>query len=329
VVGQGQAAQAIPHLKTDGRYPVIGAFVQPRAGTARHDAVNWGYARAADALGVDIIQNCEVQGFQRSGGRITGVETNRGFIAAEKVGLAVAGSTSLLAEKAGLGRLPIETHKLQAYVSEPLKPFLDCVLVYGVGHGHFYISQSDKGGLVFGGDLDFYNSYAQSGNLPRYQDVMGCAMNVLPAAGRIKLLRQWAGIMDMSMDGSPFITDDRHRGPLSQRRLVLWRVQGHARLGLVLRPHHRRGPPARDQRAADALALRRGAPDRRDRAGGPVAEPPLRGPASDLGRALHDARECRQNMLTHRHEAPQRSGAARWSNGPDAAAALQIERQAL
>jgi sarcosine oxidase subunit beta len=198
--------RAVPHLNVDdGRYRIEGAYVQPRAGTARHDAVNWGYARAADRLGVDIIQNCEVTGFIRQGGAIVGVETSRGEIAAEKIGLAVAGSTSELARKAGLGRLPIESHKLQAYVSEPLKPFLDHVIVYGVGHGHFYISQSDKGGLVFGGDLDMYNSYAQTGALPRYQDVMGCAMNILPATGRIRLLRQWAGIMDMSMDGSPFI----------------------------------------------------------------------------------------------------------------------------
>jgi sarcosine oxidase subunit beta len=196
----------IPHLDIDnGRYRIEGAYVQPRAGTARHDAVNWGYARAADRLGVDIIQNCEVTGFIRQAGAVIGVETSRGEIAAEKIGLAVAGATSELARKAGLGRLPIESHKLQAYVSEPLKPFLDHVVVYGVGHGHFYISQSDKGGLVFGGDLDMHNSYAQSGSLPRYQDVMGCAMNILPAAGRIRLLRQWAGIMDMSMDGSPFI----------------------------------------------------------------------------------------------------------------------------
>jgi sarcosine oxidase subunit beta len=196
----------VPHLNIDdGRYRIEGAYVQPRAGTARHDAVNWGYARAADRLGVDIIQNCEVTGFIRQAGAVIGVETTRGEIAAEKIGLAVAGATSELAHKAGLGRLPIESHKLQAYVSEPLKPFLDHVIVYGVGHGHFYISQSDKGGLVFGGDLDMYNSYAQTGALPRYQDVMGCAMNILPAAGRIRLLRQWAGIMDMSMDGSPFI----------------------------------------------------------------------------------------------------------------------------
>jgi sarcosine oxidase subunit beta len=196
----------VPHLNMDdGRYPIEGAYAQPRAGTARHDAVVWGFARAADRLGVDIVQNCEVTGFIRAGGAIVGVETTRGEIAGEKIGLAVAGSTTRVAELAGLGRLPIETHKLQAYVSEPLKPFLDQVIVYGVGTGHFYISQSDKGGLVFGGDLDKYNSWAQSGNLPVYSDVAGCAMVILPSIGRIRLLRQWAGLVDMSMDGSPFI----------------------------------------------------------------------------------------------------------------------------
>lgn len=198
----------VPHLNygEDARLPILGGFLQKRAGTARHDAVNWGYARAASALGVDIIQQCEVTGFMTKAGVITGVETSRGEIKAEKVGLAVAGSTSLLAKKAGLGKLPIESHKLQAFVSEPIKPFLDTVVVYGAGHGHFYISQSDKGGMVFGGDLDGYNSYAQKGNLPIYSDVASCAMNIMPALGRVKLLRQWAGIMDMSMDGSPFIT---------------------------------------------------------------------------------------------------------------------------
>ncbi|MGD1926628.1 MAG: sarcosine oxidase subunit beta family protein [Paracoccaceae bacterium] len=198
----------IPYLNysKDSRFPIEGAFVQPRAGTARHDAVNWGYARAADQLGVDIIQNCEVTDFIHENGAVVGVNTTRGEIRAEKIGMAVAGSTSTLAGKAGLGKLPIETHKLQAFVSEPLKPLIHHVIVYGYGHGHYYISQSDKGGLVFGGDLDMYNSYAQKGNLPIYQDVMGCTMNVLPMAGRIKVLRQWAGIMDMSMDGSPFIT---------------------------------------------------------------------------------------------------------------------------
>ncbi|MDT8345359.1 MAG: sarcosine oxidase subunit beta family protein [Thermohalobaculum sp.] len=199
----------IPHLDFDGRFPPLGAYVQPRAGTARHDAVNWGFARAATALGVDIIQGCEVTGFIREGGAIVGVEAVQGgreySIRAEKVGMAVAGHTSVLAHKAGLGKLPIETHKLQAYVSEPIKPFLDCVLVYG-NVGHFYISQSDKGGMVYGGHLDMYPSYAQRGNLPIYEDVAAACMAVLPALGRVKLLRQWAGVMDMSMDGSPFIT---------------------------------------------------------------------------------------------------------------------------
>jgi len=200
----------VPHLNfDDGRFPILGGYVQPRAGTARHDAVNWGFARAATAHGVDIIQNCEVTGFIRERGAVTGVEFvhngRPGEMSFEKVGLTVAGHTSILAHKAGLGRLPIETHKLQAYVSEPLKPLLDHVVVFG-GPGHFYISQSDKGGMVFGGDLDSYNSYAQKGNLPVYEDVAGCAMQIMPCLGRVKLLRQWAGVMDMSMDGSPFIT---------------------------------------------------------------------------------------------------------------------------
>ena len=207
---QNELRRQAPHLNYDnGRFPILGAYVQPRAGTARHDAVNWGFARAATALGVDIIQGCEVTGFIHKAGAVVGVETNRGGVAgeilADKVGMAVAGHTSVLAHKAGLGKLPIETHKLQAYVSEPLKPLVDQVIVFG-GIGHFYISQSDKGGLVFGGDLDKYNSYAQKGNLPVYENVAAACMQILPCVGRVKLLRQWAGVMDMSMDGSPFIT---------------------------------------------------------------------------------------------------------------------------
>ncbi|GMG84065.1 sarcosine oxidase subunit beta [Paralimibaculum aggregatum] len=199
----------IPHLAYDGRYPILGAYVQPRAGTARHDAVNWGFARAASALGVDILQGTEVTGFVKKAGAVVGVEVRRGGesreIMAEKVGLAVAGHTSVLAHKAGLGRLPIETHKLQAFVSEALKPILDTVVVFG-GPGHFYISQSDKGSMVFGGDLDGYCSYAQKGNLPIYEDVMANCLAIMPCLGRVRVLRQWAGVMDMSMDGSPIIT---------------------------------------------------------------------------------------------------------------------------
>ena len=196
----------IPHLNYDNaRFPIIGAAVQPRAGTARHDAVAWGYARAADTHGVDILQNCEVTGVSRQGGKVTAVETSRGTIKAKKIGFAVAGNTSRLWSMTDLGRLPIETHKLQAFVSEPLKPLLDHVVVFGVGGAHFYISQSDKGGMVFGGDLDWYKSYAQRGNLPIVQDVAECATSIMPCLGRVRLLRHWSGVMDMSMDGSPFI----------------------------------------------------------------------------------------------------------------------------
>ncbi len=196
----------IPHLNFhQARFPIIGASVQRRAGTARHDAVAWGYARGADSRGVDIIQNCEVTGLCREGDRVTGIETTRGVIRAGRIGLAVAGNTSRLWQMAGLGQLPIETHLLQAFVSEPLKPLLDHVVVFGVGGAHFYISQSDKGGMVFGGDLDWYKSYAQRGNLPIVQDVCECATSILPCLGRVRLLRHWAGVMDMSMDGSPFI----------------------------------------------------------------------------------------------------------------------------
>jgi sarcosine oxidase subunit beta len=176
--------------------------LQRRGGTVRHDAVAWGYARAADRRGVDIIQNCEVTGFRIDRGRVLGVETSRGYIGAGKVGLAVAGSTSRLAEAAGL-RLPIESHVLQAFVSEGVKPLIDNVMTFGAGH--FYISQSDKGGLVFGGDIDGYNSYAQRGNLPTLEDVCEGGMALMPMIGRVRLLRQWGGIMDMSMDGSPII----------------------------------------------------------------------------------------------------------------------------
>jgi heterotetrameric sarcosine oxidase beta subunit len=184
------------------RFPVLGGLLQRRGGTARHDAVVWGYARAASDLGVDIIQNCEVTGFVREGERIVGVQTTRGTIRAAKTGIAVAGNTSRVASLAGL-RLPIESHVLQAFVSEAIKPFIDCVVTMGAGH--FYISQSDKGGLVFGGDIDGYNSYAQRGNLPTVEHVCESGMALIPSMGRVRMLRSWGGIMDMTMDGSPII----------------------------------------------------------------------------------------------------------------------------
>ncbi|KPQ09905.1 MAG: sarcosine oxidase, subunit beta [Rhodobacteraceae bacterium HLUCCA09] len=184
------------------RFPIYGGLYQPRGGTARHDAVAWGYARGADRLGVDLIENCEVTGIAVEAGRVTGVETTRGAIRAGKVGLAVAGRSSQVAALAGL-KLPIESHVLQAFVTEGLKPVIDHVVTYGMGH--FYISQSDKGGLVFGGDLDFYPSYAARGNLPMAEHVLEAGVTLMPMIGKARMLRSWGGIMDMSPDGSPVI----------------------------------------------------------------------------------------------------------------------------
>ena len=203
LLSAAQVREMVPFLNFDNaRFPIKGGLLQRRAGTARHDGVAWGYARAADRRGVDIIQNCEVTGFRIEGGRVRGVETTRGFIGAGKVGVAVAGSSGRVMALAGM-RLPIESHVLQAFVSEGLKPAIPGVVTFGAGH--FYISQSDKGGLVFGGDIDGYNSYAQRGNLPTIEDVAEGGMALMPMLGRARLLRAWGGIMDMSMDGSPII----------------------------------------------------------------------------------------------------------------------------
>jgi sarcosine oxidase subunit beta len=192
-----------PFLDFDnGRFPIRGGLLQKRGGTARHDAVAWGYARAADSRGVDIVQNCEVTGFRIENGACKGVETTRGPIAAKKIAVCVAGSSGRVMALAGM-RLPIESHVLQAFVSEGLKPVIPGVITFGAGH--FYISQSDKGGLVFGGDIDGYNTYAQRGNLPVVEDVCEGGMAVMPMIGRARMLRNWGGVMDMSMDGSPFI----------------------------------------------------------------------------------------------------------------------------
>ena len=199
-----QVEKMIPYLdfSDTARFQIKGGLLQRRGGTARHDAVAWGFARGADQLGVDIIQNCEVTGFKTKGNNIETVETSRGSIGCGKVGFAVAGSTGHLASKLGM-TLPIESHVFQAFVSEPLKPIIDHVVTFGAGH--FYISQSDKGGLVFGGDIDMYNSYAQKGNLPLIEDVVTAGLAMIPGLSRLRIVRHWGGIMDMSMDGSPII----------------------------------------------------------------------------------------------------------------------------
>ncbi|MES0092366.1 sarcosine oxidase subunit beta family protein [Mesorhizobium sp. M0030] len=210
LMSTAEIARLVPALdmSASARFPIVGGLMQPRAGTARHDAVAWGYARGADRRGVDIVENCEVTGFLRDGDRITGVQTTRGEIRGKKVAVAVAGSTGRVMQLAGIDRMPIESHVLQAFVTESLKPFVDTVLTFGMGH--FYMSQSDKGGLVYGGDIDGYNSYAQRGNLPIVDEVMSEMLALFPGLARVRMLRSWGGVCDMSMDGSPIITT----GPL-------------------------------------------------------------------------------------------------------------------
>ena len=220
-----------PFLDFDNaRFPIKGGLFQKRGGTVRHDAVAWGYAHAADQLGVDIIQNCEVENFKFKLGACIGVETNKGFIKANKVGCAVAGSTSLLMSKANMN-LPIESHVLQAFVSESLKPIIPGVITFGAGH--FYISQSDKGGLVFGGDIDGYNSYAQRGGMETLEDVCEGGLALMPIISKTRLLRMWGGVMDMSMDGSPIIDKTHIKWFIYECWLVLWRVQGNSCFWLV------------------------------------------------------------------------------------------------
>ncbi len=203
LLGREELRKMVPYLNYDNlRFPIYGGLYHPRGGTARHDAVAWGYARGADQRGVDLIQNCEVTGIDIENGVVQGVQTTRGPIRAKKVAMVAAGRSGQVAAMAGM-RLPIESHVLQAFVTEGLKPCIDHVVTFGMGH--FYISQSDKGGLVFGGDLDFYASYAARGNLPTVENVMEAGVALMPMIGKAKVLRSWGGIMDMSPDGSPII----------------------------------------------------------------------------------------------------------------------------
>ncbi len=204
LLNRDDVMKLLPYLdySKQARFPIYGGLLQRRAGTVRHDAVAWGYARAADQLGVDVIENCEVTSMVRENGRIAGVETTRGQIMSPKVGVAVAGHTSRVMAMAGI-KLPIESHVLQAFVTEPIKPMVDHVVSFGAEL--FYLSQSDKGGLVFGGHIDGYNTYAQRGNLPTVRTVMECAVSLIPAVSRLRLVRHWGGIQDMTPDGAPFI----------------------------------------------------------------------------------------------------------------------------
>jgi sarcosine oxidase, subunit beta len=203
LVDRDRIARLVPILNLDGpRYPVLGGLWQPRGGTARHDAVAWGYARAASDRGVDIIQNCEVIGIDRDAAGVTGVQTTRGTIACRKLCLVVAGSSGVLAGLAGF-RLPIESVALQALVSEPIKPLLDCVVMANTVHG--YISQSDKGEMVIGGGADGFNNYTQRGSFHHIEETVRALIEMFPPLSRLRMLRQWGGIVDMTGDRSPII----------------------------------------------------------------------------------------------------------------------------
>ncbi|MFN4097258.1 MAG: FAD-dependent oxidoreductase, partial [Sphingomonas sp.] len=204
-----EVQRRIPGLNPSPRFPIVAGLFQPRGGTARHDAVAWGYARAADALGVDIIQNCEVTGFDQCNGRITGLRTSRGDIATDCVGMAAAGHSSVLAKRAGF-RLPIVSYALQAFVSEPLKPVLDTVVL--APSTGTYLSQSDKGELVIGSALDLFPSYAQRGSLPVLEHTAAGLIDLFPQFSRVRLLRQWAGIVDVTPDSTPILGESPVRG---------------------------------------------------------------------------------------------------------------------
>lgn len=202
IIDAAKVSEMLPCMATNGRYPVRGAFLQKRGGTIRHDAVAWAYARAANRLGVDIIQNCEVQGIDVAGGRVTALTTNLGRIETDRVGVAVAGHSGVIAEKAGF-RLPITSHCLQAMVSEPVRPILDHVVISpatGV-----YINQTQKGEMVMGGVLDLYHSYAQRGNFPTIEKTVTAVVEMFPTFSQMRLMRHWAGIVDISPDSSPIL----------------------------------------------------------------------------------------------------------------------------
>jgi sarcosine oxidase subunit beta len=202
LLGRDEIRKLEPALNLDCRFPVVGGFIQRRAGISRHDAVVWAYARAASAAGVDIIQGCEVSGFELNHGRIESVMTSQGAIRAGQFALCVAGHSSVLAAKAGLS-LPIESIALQAMVTEPVKPALNCVV--GSLAIHAYISQSDRGEIVIGGGAEAFNSYAQRGGLATLQNNAAAVIELVPSISRLRIMRQWAGICDISPDSSPIV----------------------------------------------------------------------------------------------------------------------------
>ena len=194
----------VPIMNTDNlRYPVLGASYQPRGGVARHDAIAWGFAMRADEMGVDIIQNCEAHQIRTKNGTIECVETSKGFLRANKIGVVASGHTGVLAESAGI-RLPLQSKPLQALVSEPIKPIIDTVVMSSAVHA--YVSQSDKGELVIGAGTDSYNSFTQRGGFNIIEDTIRAMVELYPVFGKMKMLRQWGGIVDICPDASPIIS---------------------------------------------------------------------------------------------------------------------------
>jgi len=203
-IDRHEVKRIVPIMNIEGpRYPVLGGLYQPRGGTARHDAVAWGYARACSDMGMDIIQQTEVTGVRRDAGAVAGVETTKGFIGCKKLGVVVAGHSGVLAEMAGF-RLPIESVALQALVSEPIKPIMDVVVMANTVHG--YMSQSDKGEMVIGGGTDSHNNYTQRGSFHHIEETVRALIETFPMLSRLKMLRQWGGIVDVTGDRSPILS---------------------------------------------------------------------------------------------------------------------------
>ena len=247
-----QLKDMLPYLDyNQTRFPIYGGLIQRRAGTARHDAVAWGYARAADKLGVDLIQNCEVTGIRRdANGAVSGLETTRGLIGTKKIGVVAAGHTSVVMGMADV-RMPLESYPLQALVSEPIKPIMPCVVMSNTIHA--YMSQSDKGELVIGAGTDAYTSYSQTGGLHITTHTLDAICELFPNVRRLRMLRNWGGIVDVTPDRSPIIGKTPVKGLY---------VQGHARLGQCFRAYDCEGRTAPDQRRLHARPLPHGAVDR-------------------------------------------------------------------
>ena len=275
---EAKAFCPILNISPDIRFPVVGAALQRRGGTARHDAVAWGFARAASAHGVDIVENCEVTAIRRDpSGRVSGVETTRGPMAAKTIGVAAAGHTSVLMAMAGV-RMPLDSYPLQALVSEPVKPMMPCVVMSNTIHA--YMSQSDKGEMVIGAGTDAYNSYSQTGGLHIAEHTLEAICELFPSVRRLRMLRNWGGVVDVTPDRSPIIGLTPVPGLFVNCGWGTGGIQGDARLGPCVRPYDRARRAASAGRALRARPVPDGAADRRSRRGGGGA---LRGGADEAG----------------------------------------------